>query len=180
MIDVVALARTNTLLRLSSFAPAVTGLCSCCAHMPATHAIEGRDLCLTCVPAFVMDEPDIDAVAQLVFLPAMDQGVLSRMVVALHTACAAAGCSVFDAAEHGTAVAARRIFGSLRAKHVEAVARTGTDRPSELRAALRGRPPRAAPGPGVESGVRVLMLGRWFAEDPGLYRRAAQEWARGG
>ena len=179
MIDLVALAGSTELLRLSPLGAGTASLCTCCSHMQATHLTGTRSLCLTCAPAFAMDEPDIDAVAQLIFLPAMDQGVLSRLVVALHTACAAAGCSVFDAPNEGAAGAARSVFGTLRAAHVDAVTRTGTDRPSELRAALRGQNIRDARRSSVESGVRVLMLGTWFAEDAGLYRRCAEDWARG-
>lgn len=175
--DLVALARSNEPLRLSPLGDGAASICACCGHMQAKHMVGARGLCLTCAPAFAIDEPDIDTVAQLIFLPAMDQGVLSRLVAALHTACAATGHSVFDPSQEGASGAAGRVFGTLRAAHVDAIARTGTDRPSELRAALRGQSIQRAPVSNGESGLRVLMLGTWFAEDPSLYRRAARQWA---
>lgn len=176
--DLVHLALSRDVLRISQAEPGEGRSCGCCGQLPPAGAVASQALCLTCLPAFALDEPGIDSVGQLIWLPTMDQGVLSRLVAGLHTACARTGSTVFDGGAEGAA--ARQLFHTLRRTQSEAVVRVGTHRLSELRAALRlqrsiERQERRA----EESGLRVLMLGTWFDDDPGRYQRAASEWARG-
>ena len=177
--DVMTKGASDAVLRITVLAEGKTPACSCCGHLPASGIVARDAYCLTCLPAFALDETDIDSVARVMWLPEMDQGVLSRLVTGLHTACAAQNVTMTRGTADGRAQSARGVFAELRKRESEAVARIGTDRPSELRATLRHmRATKMTSDRVGESGLRILSLGTWFATDPGCYEAAAKAWAQ--
>jgi len=154
----------------------MSGHCTCCEHMLAAVTVSGRPLCLTCAPAFALDEPGIDDVATLIWLPHLDQGALGRCVTALHVAAKAAGHTVYDQGLSGEALSAKRAFEALLSCRLGALEKIGTDRPSLYRSALKSLSRNPFPE-AHETGLRILMRGKWFPDNPRRYLDAAQEWA---
>ena len=154
----------------------LSGHCTCCEHMLAAVNVAGRPLCLTCAPAFALDEPGIDDVATLIWLPHLDQGALGRCVTALHVAARAAGHTVYDQALPGQALSAKRAFEALLSCRLGAVEKIGTDRPSLYRSALKSLSRNPLPE-AHETGLRILMRGTWFPDNPRRYVDAVTEWA---
>jgi hypothetical protein len=154
----------------------MTGYCTCCEHMLAAVTVAGRSLCLTCAPAFALDEPGIDDVATLIWLPHLDQGALSRCVTALHVAARATGHTVYDQSLSGQALNAKRAFEALLSCRLGALEKIGTDRPSLYRSALKSLSRNPLPET-HETGLRILMRGTWFPDNPRRYLDAATEWA---
>ncbi len=167
-------------LRIEPLEDIQKGLCCCCGHLAAAAAVAGNALCLTCVPAYALDEPGIDDVATLIWLPHVEQGALSRCVTALHVACAAEGATIHDETLTGRSKDARRVLDALLACRAGSNERIGTDRPSLLRAAMRALQGHKPPRPEGETGLRVLTLGLWFPDHPRRYYDAAAEWAKSG
>lgn len=144
--------------------------------MLAAVTVSGRPLCLTCAPAFALDEPGIDDVATLIWLPHLDQGALGRCVTALHVAAKAAGHTVYDQGLSGEALSAKRAFEALLSCRLGAVEKIGTDRPSLYRSALKSLSRNPLPE-AHETGLRILMRGTWFPDNPRRYVNAVTEWA---
>ncbi|MFT8643472.1 hypothetical protein [Gluconacetobacter sp.] len=134
---------------------------------------------MTCVPAFALDEPDIDKVSALIWLPHLDQPVVSRLVTAVHTARAADTTAIPTTDPVGFAKAAQAVLDMLLAQRAAAIARIGTDRPSVLRAAGLSLNGISIPKRTGVSAVRSVALGGWFGPDNGLYQSAAAEWVCG-
>ncbi|MBB2164483.1 hypothetical protein HLH26_08005 [Gluconacetobacter sp. 1b LMG 1731] len=134
---------------------------------------------MTCVPAFALDEPDIDKVSALIWLPHLDQPVVSRLVTAVHTARAADSTVIPTTGPVGFAKAAHAVLDMLLAQRAAAIARIGTDRPSVLRAAGLSLNGITIPKRTGVSALRFVALGGWFGPDNGLYQSAAAEWIRG-
>lgn len=144
--------------------------------MLAAVTVSGRPLCLTCAPAFALDEPGIDDVATLIWLPHLDQGALGRCVTALHVAAKTAGHTVYDQGLSGEALSAKRAFEALLSCRLGALEKIGTDRPSLYRSGLKRLSRNPFPE-AHETGLRILMRGTWFPSNPRRYLDAAQEWA---
>lgn len=150
--------------------------CTCCEYLLAAVTVAGKPLCLTCAPAFALDEPGIDDVATLIWLPHLDQGVLGRCVTALHVAARAAGHTLYDQSLSGQALSAKRAFEALLFCRLGALEKIGTDRPSLYRSALKSLSRHPLPE-AHETGLRILMRGTWFPENPRRYLEATTEWA---
>ena len=60
--------------------------CSCCGIQGVSMSVSGLKFCTVCAPAYSVDEPDIDAVCALIWLPHIDQGFLSRLLRAAYAA----------------------------------------------------------------------------------------------
>lgn len=144
--------------------------------MLAAVTVSRRPLCLTCAPAFALDEPGIDDVATLIWLPHLDQGALGRCVTALHVAAKAAGHTVYDQGLSGEALSAKRAFEALLSCRLGALEKIGTDRPSLYRSALKSLSRNPLPE-AHETGLRILMRGTWFPDNPRRYVDAVTEWA---
>lgn len=137
--------------------------CECCGHLAPFGTVAGHALCVTCLPAFALDEYDIDQVATLIWCPFFDQGTLNRLVSALHAVCAQHGTTLTASSLSGEPLAAKRVFDVLHSQHSLAFRALGTDRPSVLREAAQTLPP------GHDhalSGIRCLTLDTWFSEEP--------------
>jgi len=168
MEDLVLLARSSHgALVASALGPGEADACRCCGAAPAVLQVAGFLLCRTCVPAFALDEPGIDDIASLIWLPHVDQGVLGRIVAALHAAAGQQGLTIHDVDLRGQAALARMAFDALKAQEAGAIARIGTARPSALRTAALALD-QVARRRG-ETGLRVLFNGNWFANAPDRY-----------
>lgn len=166
-------------LRLGPLAANAPDRCACCGHLAPAASVAGRPLCMTCVPAFALDEPDIDKVSALIWLPHLDQPVVSRLVTAVHTARAADTTANPTTDPVGFAKAAQAVLDMLLAQRAAAIARIGTDRPSVLRAAGLSLNGITIPKRTGVSALRFVALGGWFGPDNGLYQSAAAEWICG-
>ncbi len=152
--------------------------CMCCGRIDARVAVAHVVVCLTCAPAYALDEPDIETVAALIWLPQMDQGVLGRLVSAIHLA--RKHPEITDVAGMGvTADHASRTFGELHALRAEARKRFGTDSPATLRRVVSRTPSPDLDARNGMSGLRILMRGTWFGTDPDFYLRTLHDQATG-
>lgn len=166
--DIIAVASSASRLLATDIAsaPEADRPCACCGFQQAPTSIGDLPLCLTCAPAFALDMPGIDQVARLIWLPHIDQGMLSQLVRALHVARLSDGQR--DRANGLAALAARS---------AEAEQRLGTCLISEFRHAVRDGGDTSRVAESVLPGIRVLALGRWFDPDADLYDVHLQRWA---
>ncbi|MBB2156629.1 hypothetical protein HLH33_09960 [Gluconacetobacter diazotrophicus] len=168
--DLVRLARAPSgTLTLSERKPDSGTRCGCCAADHAVHLVADIPLCLTCVPAFALDEEGIDNIASIIWLPHVDQGVLSRLTAALHAVAAQEGHRVLDSNLTGWSAKASLSYKALVVRQTAAIAKMGSSRPSELRAAVLGLSEEQMDGRKGESGLRILINGTWFASHPDRY-----------
>jgi hypothetical protein len=181
MQDLVTLARAPShSLVPSDREPGDGAVCACCAAARAVHFVGDTPLCLTCLPAWALDAPGIDEIACLIWLPHLDQGVLSRITAALHAAAAHEGHTIHDRKLTGRPAAARLAYDALKELEGEVVQRLGSSRLSDLRqAVLRLSDSQIANRQG-ESGLRVLFSGRWFAPQPDRYFLSSRPSRRNG
>lgn len=150
-------------LRVGHLAQTAPARCDCCGHLPPAGTVAGLSLCTTCLPAFALDEYDIDCVTRLIWCPLFDQGALSRLVTALQAVSAKHETTLWSQELSGEPLAAKRVFDTLKKQCEPAVSLLGTDRPSRLRAAARALPRR--PDHAL-SGIRCLTVSTWFAKSP--------------
>lgn len=169
MQDLVRTARSPGTLMASPLGEMDETICICCQHARATVAVAGEPLCPTCLPAYALDTPHIDEIASLIWLPQCDQGVLSRLTLALHSACAQQGETI-STASTGQAGHAAAIFAELRALAGELIKRIGTAQISHLREAARKLSQAPLQRQHVASGIRVLHHGVGLPDEPDSYR----------
>lgn len=141
--------------------------CNCCGIRGVSMTVLDAQLCMVCAPAFCVDEPEIDALSTLIWLPQIDQGFLSRLLRAAYAARYVQ--SDPDPIQLAMASRANDLLTELGKLRSDAKRVTGTDQVSTIR--------RLAPGiPQYNlflrrkrvSGLRILPLEPWFdmhAED---------------
>jgi len=168
MLDPVRYARADRILTAKKLAEPGTTICACCQHMPATATVGDTALCPTCLPAFALDANGIDHVASLIWLPQLEQGVLSRLVLTLHVTCARQSVTVRTAATGEAGIAALN-FELLKIRENALVDRIGTARISEFRKACRKLDSDPVQRAHFVNGIRVLHHGKWFGDAPQLY-----------
>lgn len=176
MFDIITHARApaGTLI-MDEITPAGSQRCACCDLQPARTRVAGTPLCLTCAPAYALDQNGLGALTCLIWQPRFDQGVLSRMVHAIHAATLLAA-SVPDTAIQEQAQRGQDILAELNRTRAQARACLGTDSPAELREIVSSMAFGEFIGRTSVSGVRVLLLKPdWFAPDVDLYRRDLQD-----
>lgn len=180
MFDLVTLARApRGALRLEALSPADGPIeCACCQAAPAEATVAGIPLCMTCQPGIALDEPEIDNLVSIIWLPHLDQGMLSRLVAAIHMAAAREGTTVHQASLTGRTAHARAAFKGLRALESEALQRLGTTRVSEFRAAALALTESDVANRSSESGLKLLFNGSWFSAQAGRYNDMLRESAR--
>ncbi|GBQ91228.1 hypothetical protein [Asaia krungthepensis] len=169
MQDLVRYARSPGTLIASRFEGPDETICTCCQHARATVSVAGKALCPTCLPAYALDTPRIDETASLIWLPHVDQGVLSRLTLALHAVCAQQGEAI-GTATTGPAGHAGAIFAELRAQAGGLIERIGTAQISHLREAARKLSQAPLQRQHVASGIRVLHHGVGLPDEPNSYR----------
>ncbi|MCE2576669.1 hypothetical protein [Komagataeibacter sp. FNDCR2] len=151
--------------------------CKCCGNMSARLSVADIPLCPTCAPAYALDEPDIDTVAVLIWLPQMDQGVLGRLASAIYVA--KTRPDVANGEGSARAEQANRVFLALYKLREQAQERFGTNSPAALRRIVSNTPRHDLDGRHGTSGLRILMRGRWFSVNPEFYTRTLRLWAAG-
>jgi|GEM_PF-2948028 len=169
MQDLVRYARSPKTLIIGRFKGPDETICVCCQHAKATVSVAGKALCPTCFPVYALDTPRIDEMASLIWLPHVDQGVLSRLVLALHSACAQQGETI-STATTGQAGHAAAIFAELRALAGGVIERIGTAQVSHLRDAAKKLRDDPLQRKYVASGIRVLHHGVGLPDEPHAYR----------
>lgn len=158
MQDLVRRARSPRTQLASSIVETDETHCTCCQHAKARWSVEGHLLCPTCVPAYALDAPSIDEVASLIWLPQVDQGVLSRFTLALHLARALEHHSVGPISSEASECAAATL-SELRALSAGVIERIGTAQISHLREAARGLDQPPLQRAHYTCGIRVLHHG---------------------
>jgi len=136
--------------------------------------------CPLCVLACQLDRPRIDEEAALVWLPEMSQQALNTLVRHMHMQLRALGEDLqaarfrLDTPDRRTLYHAR---AALTARADAAVARLGSDRVSDLGAALLRLSPSAyARRDILLDGLRLLPTGRFFKDDEDLYPHILDTW----
>lgn len=168
MLDPVRYARADKLLIVEKIKEPGTTICACCQHMSATATVGDTALCPTCLPAFALDAHGIDDVASLIWLPQLEQGVLSRLVLTLHVTCARQSVTVRTAATGEAGIAALN-FELLKMRENALVDRIGTAKISEYRKACRKLDSDPVQRAHFISGIRVLHHGNSFSDAPQFY-----------
>lgn len=130
--------------------------CACCGLPGASIRVGDGLLCMICVPAFALDTPDIDTMAGVIWMPQMDQGVLSRLVCAAHAALRPQNTA--EVQER-----ARNALDSLADLRSASRRRIGTYQPSVLRETALTVPAHSLIKRRDRlSGLRILALDAWF------------------
>ncbi|GBR20276.1 MULTISPECIES: hypothetical protein [Asaia] len=168
MLDLVRYARADKELNAQKLVGPKSTICACCQHMPATATVGDTTLCPTCLPAFALDASGIDHVASLIWLPQLEQGVLSRLVLTLHVTCARQSVTVRTAATGEAGIAAMN-FELLKRRETALVNRIGTAKISEFREACKELKIDPVQRAHFVNGIRVLHHGCWFGDAPQLY-----------
>lgn len=176
MFDPITHARAPTGALRLSMNPVTEGQdCVCCRNTTARLLVADIPLCPTCAPAYALDEPDIDTVAVLIWLPQMDQGVLGRLASAIYVAKTHPDAASGEGAAR--AEQANRVFLALYKLREQAQERFGTNSPAALRRIVSTTPCDDLFGRQGTSGLRILMRGQWFRTDPDFYTRTLRSWA---
>lgn len=168
MLDLVRYARLKKKQIATRLEEPGTTICACCQHMPATATVGDTALCPTCLPAFALDAHGIDHVASLIWLPQLEQGVLSRLVLTLHVTCARQSVTVRTAATGEAGIAAMN-FELLKRREDALVNRIGTTKISEFRESCKELKTDPVQRAHFVNGIRVLHHGCWFSDAPQLY-----------
>ncbi|QEO18866.1 hypothetical protein [Acetobacter vaccinii] len=156
---------------METITPAGSQRCACCDFQPARTRVAGTSLCLTCAPAYALDQDGLDHLAHLIWMPRFDQGVLSRMVRAIHAANLLAE-SVTDTAIHDQAQRGKHILDALIRTRGQARECLGIDSLTQLRKTVSSMAVREFVGRSSMTGLRVLLYRpAWFAPDVDLYRQ---------
>ena len=137
--------------------------------------------CPLCFLCFHLERPSIDSEAVLIWLPEMSQAALNVTMRALHIELRALGEDLDDADQQRSNTPgrahldyARAIFGERGAA---AVARLGTDRPSELAAGFfRLSPSAYANRAKLLGGVRLLPRGHFYDRGADVYPEIVDFW----
>jgi intracellular multiplication protein IcmJ len=142
----------------------------------AQRRVAACPLCFLCCH---LERPSIDAEAALLWLPEMSQAALNVTMRMIHTELRALGEDLDDAPLRNTPKGAKidRARSALGVRRAAASARLGTDRPSELAAALY----RLSPGAYVNrstllSGVRLLPRGHFYERGADVYPEIVDYW----
>lgn len=142
-------------------------ICPCCGMAGVNTSVEEQKFCMVCAPAYGVDEPDVDTVSVIIWLPHLDQGLLSRLLCSAYAARFVS--SPVCTAEVVMASRSYDILAELEALRSEAKRRIGTDCVSVLRKLIPNIPQLSLFQRGIHlSGLRILPLGSWFdihAED---------------
>jgi intracellular multiplication protein IcmJ len=141
-------------------------------------AVAACPLCFLCLH---LDRPTIDAEAALIWLPEMSQAALNVTQRAIHIELRALGQDLDDAGQRRSNTPGRAHFDHARAilgaRGAAAVARLGTDRPSELAAAFYRLSPGAyANRAKLLAGVRLLPRGRFYDRGADVYPEIVDLW----
>lgn len=130
--------------------------CACCGLSGASTRVGGTLLCMACVPTFALDLPSIDTMAGVIWLPQMDQGVLSRLVCAAHAALRPQNTT--EVQER-----AQSVLDCLADLRSASRQRIGTYQPSVLRETALAVPAHSLIKRRDRlSGLRILVLDAWF------------------
>jgi len=170
MLDLVRYARSPRKLLASAFEGPAERICICCQHAKATVLVAENAVCPTCLPAYALDTPHIDEMASLIWLPQLDQGVLSRLVLALHFACAQQNETIRTATT-GLAGHAAAMFAELYAQGDGLIERIGTNQITHLREAAEKLAKDPVQRRHFTNGIRVLHHGTGLPGEPEVYRR---------
>jgi intracellular multiplication protein IcmJ len=161
----------------------LSSVCGYCGQPGAMFDVVGEApaCCVLCYLARHLERPRIDEEAILVWLPEMDQRILTLICREMHIELRAAQEALHDdAAPRGDAPELARLHHArqaLRQRAEPAAARLGTDRPSELGEALRSLPRTVrSRQAALLGGLRLLPRGRFFADDEDVYLSVVDAW----
>jgi intracellular multiplication protein IcmJ len=145
---------------------------------------EGQRVVAACPLCFLcchLERPSIDAEAALIWLPEMSQAALNVTMRAIHIELRALGEDLNDADQRRSSAPERAHLDHARAilgaRGAAAVARLGTDRPSELAAAFyRLWPAAYANRAKLLAGVRLLPRGHFDDRGADAYPEIVDFW----